>query len=405
MRDVVEAIGPIQSQTARSPYVGLAARMPGVTHEAISAAYESFDLVRGSTIRGTVHTCTAEDHPVLDAVTRLGQRALWARTLRLVDTTLEQVWAGIEEYAAPHWRTPGELAAHLAAWISEHDPDAAPKLADVTGRYFAFGHGGLVRRPASGSWSAQGPPLYRSAASLFGDGAATGLDADESMAVAADGRAVVAPKARVALLADPDLAVDVAVMRHIRSHGPSSRQDVAWWSGLGLRLVDAALDRLARRLVADEGPDGRTYHDLRDGPHDDHVAGAARGWSPEEQARVPEKTVSAPADVLPGVRLLPEFDALLCGYEPAARGRFVDPEHHRILWQQANGLLLAPVLLDGRITGYWRLSGTGRTRTLQVRYFPKTRRPTKRNLADPVDALRGTLGIEVREVTVARHSA
>ena len=65
---VVEAvgrIGPVQSQTARSPFVGLGARLPGVTHAAVTEAYESWRIVRGSTLRGTVHTSTAGHHALL----------------------------------------------------------------------------------------------------------------------------------------------------------------------------------------------------------------------------------------------------------------------------------------------------------------------------------------------------
>ena len=132
-----------------------------------------------------------------------------------------------------------------------------------------------------------------------------------------------------------------AVQRHLASYGPASRHDVAWWSGLGLRQVDVLLEQLD--LTWHDGPDGRAYADVPGSP-------AARE--------------------VPGVRLLPEFDALLCGYDPRARDRFVAPADNDVLWHRANGLMLAPVLVDGRIGGYWRLEGTGRARTLAVSSFP-----------------------------------
>ena len=92
-------VGPIQAQTARSPFLGLAARIPGVRLEDICAAYDQLLIVRGSNIRGTVHTCTPQDHALLESATRIGQRALWPRMLKLKGTTLEEVWAGIEDYA------------------------------------------------------------------------------------------------------------------------------------------------------------------------------------------------------------------------------------------------------------------------------------------------------------------
>lgn len=322
----------------------------------MSAAYEQLGVVRGSNLRGTVHTSTGPDHAVLDAATRLGQRALWARTLRLADARMEEVWSAIEAYAADTWRTPAELADHLRAWIAEHDPDATPRLDNSAGRYFAFGHGGLIRRPLTGPWSGQGSPGYHTATTLLGP--------DDT-------------SRRAVLLADADAATDALVRRHLTAYGPSSRQDIAWFSGLGLRLVDAALDRAANELTAHEGPDGRTYWDLPGGP--------------------------APIE-LPGVRLLPEFDALLCGFDPPARERFVDAAHYRILWQQENGLLLAPLLLDGRLSGHWRLAGTGRRRILEVAYFAGTRKPRVAELAAPVAALRAVMDLDVTAVSVRKHA-
>lgn len=340
---VLGRVGPIQSQTARSVFIGMAARLPGVTREAITAAYESFAIVRGSSLRGTVHTSVAGQHPLLEVGTRLGQRALWARSLRLADATLEQVWAGIERFAADNWRTPGELAEHLTSWLAANDPGARPAFSGTQGRYFAFGHGGLIRRPLGGDWAGQGAPGYRTASAVLGD--------------------------RSAVLADDDAAVDALLLQHVRAHGPSSRNDLAWWSGLGLTRVDAALARLA--LAADEGPDGRRYHDLPDAP--------------------------APVE-LTGLRLLPEFDALLCGYDPAGRERFVDPAHYEVLWKQSNGQLLAPVLVGNRLRGYWRLTGSGRRRRIEVLRFPGVRGFGRDRLTDAVAALELGLGLRLDAV-------
>ncbi|QQR99805.1 MAG: winged helix DNA-binding domain-containing protein [Austwickia sp.] len=335
--------------------VGLAARLPGVAKATIDAAYEASALVRGSTLRGTVHACVAADHPLLDAVTRLGNRPLWARTLRLVETSLEEVWEGIEAYAAPGWRTVAELVDHLAVWLAAHDPGAQPALANAAGRFFALGHGGLVRRPLSGGWEGQGAPGYRTASVLLGD-------AGE----------------RSRLAADPAAVLDAAVRRHLSAHGPASRQDIAWWSGVGLRPVDAALARLAGELTATPGPDGRLYHDVAESP--------------------------APARTLTGVRLLPEFDAPLCGYDPPARTRFIDPGHHAVLWSAKNGLIQAPLLVDGRITGYWRLTGTGARRGLEATWFARTRRPRRAEFDEPMAHLATAYGVRATALTLQRAS-
>lgn len=329
-------VGPVQSQTARSPFLALAARFPGVTRDAVAAAYEAGTIVRGSTIRGTVHTATPEQYAALGAVTRIGQRSLWQRLLRLERGTLEELWSDTEDFATD-WRSTDELQAHLHEWLVAHE-GRDQVTGQQVGRYLAFGHGGLVRRPVNGDWSGQGAPVYRTLPPRV---AATPTD---------------------------------AVLLHLRCHGPASRHDVAWWSGLGLRVVDEVLGGLD--LVGQEGPDGRTYVDLPDTP------------TPRS---------------LEGVRLLPEFDALMCAYEPAARERFARPDHLRRLWSGANGMVLPPLLVDGRITGYWRATGSARRRPLEVVWFAGTRRPRKAELDAPVAALEAGLGITVTGVTVTRE--
>jgi Winged helix DNA-binding domain len=336
---MLAAIGPVQSQTARSVFLGLAARFPGVRHAEVTAAYTEESIVRGSTIRGTVHTATAPQYAVLSAATQVGQRALWQRALRLERSDFAHLWSSIEAYATD-WRTPEELTEHLREFLArEEGHEAAARVTgDQFSKYLAFGHGALVRRPATGSWSGQSRATYRT----MPVPCTTGLEE--------------------------------AVRLHLASHGPASRHDLSWWSGLGLRAVDEVLDRLG--LVGSPGPDGRTYLDLPD---------------------------PAPARALQGVRLLPEFDALMCGYEPSARQRFGSPEHLRRLWLATNGLVLPPLLVDGRITGYWRATGSARTRPLDVTWFAGTRRPRRSELDEGIAALEAALDIAVSEVTISRE--
>jgi hypothetical protein len=331
-------IGPIQAQTARSPFLGLAARFPGTTREEVTAAYESGSVVRGSTIRGTVHTATPEQYAALGAATRVGQRTLWQRLLKLERASLDDLWAATEDFAAD-WRSTDDLQDHLHRWLVEHEGHDRV-TSTMAGRYLTFGHGGLVRRPVNGDWAGQGAPVYRTL-----------------------------PPAVAAGLVD-------AVALHLRSHGPASRHDVAWWSGLGLRVVDDVLADIPG-LTSDAGPDGRTYVDLPGAP---------------------------PPRDLDDVRLLPEFDALMCGYDPAARVRFAERAHLDRLWTGANGMVLPPLLVDGRITGYWRATGSARRRPLEVVWFAGTRRPRKAELDAPVAALEAGLGVTVTEVTLTREA-
>ena len=344
--DAVRRTGPIQSQAARSPFVGLAARFPGVTHEEITRAYEDFRIVRGSTIRGTVHTTVPEHHPLLEMATRQGQRSHWVRTLKIDDGLVDDLWASIEDLARQEWRTPAELLDHVREFALDHGGTWPAALDGGTGRYLGFGHGGLVRRPLRGGWDGQGAPGYRTAAALLGD--------------------------RDDTLRDPH-ALDALFVVHLGAHGPASRHDLAWWAGQRLGAVDESLERLG--LTSVSGPDGRQYVDLPDAP--------------------PPR---APA----GVRLLAEYDALFCAYDPPARARFVTKEHNDRLWLSANGMVKPPILVDGRLTGHWRAGGSAKKRPLEVSYFPGTRRPRKSELEQPVAALEAALGIAITSVSIAR---
>ncbi|MCF6379626.1 winged helix DNA-binding domain-containing protein [Nocardioides KLBMP 9356] len=336
--DAVAAIGPMQTQTARSAFLGLAARFPGTTHAQVTEAYDDGVIVRGSTIRGTVHTASPGHYSVLAEATRIGQHPRWARVLGVTDEQLVDLFSSVEAYAR-EWRTPEELRLHLVDWLAEHSPATRDAAEEGPGRYLAFGHGGLVRRPASGDrWEGQGKPVYRT---FDRTAAATTTD---------------------------------VVRLHLASHGPSSRHDIAWWAGVPLRVVDEALDGLD--VIGEDGPDGRTYLDLPGSP---------------------------PPRDLPGARLLPEFDALMCGYDPPARERFADPAHLTRLWSGANGLVMPPLLVDGRITGYWRANGSARRRPLEVTWFARTRRPRRDELDEPVAALEAVLGITVSSVTITRE--
>jgi hypothetical protein len=64
--------------------------------------------------------------------------------------------------------------------------------------------------------------------------------------------------------------------------------------------------------------------------------------------------------------------------------------------------MLAPLLVDGRIGGYWRIEGSGRAKTLTVSSFAGSRKPRKAELDEPVAALATALGVSLGSVAVTR---
>jgi hypothetical protein len=349
--DLFQRVGPIQSQVARSPFVTVSSRLPGATHAAVSEAYESLRIVRGSSLRGTVHTSVRDQHRLLDAVTRRSTEKGWRRNLKLQRTTVADIQAGIEDFARDEWRTPEQLREHLVGWLREHEGPAAADAAATTGvgRAFAHLHSGLVRKPLDGRpWDRQSAPGYRTASVVLGDEPRERLDSVTAL-------------------------VDLT-RQHLRAFGPATRRDIAWWTGEGLTAVDAAIAALVGELTSRPGPDGQTYHDLADAPTGGH------------------------AD--PGVRLLPEYDAVVVGYDPKSRDRFLDPAHLPRIWMSANGLFSPGVLSGGRLVAAWKLAADRSRRRIDVEMFPGVPRLTEDDLADQVAALEAALAIEVDDVAI-----
>ena len=350
--DLVGRVGPIQSQVARSPFVTVASRLPGASHAAVTAAYESFAIVRGSNLRGTVHTCVVGQHPLLDTITRRTMANGWRNYLKLTRVTPADVQGDIEQFATGEWRSPEALRAYLVDWLTEHEGAGSGERARTTGvgRAFAHVHSAMIRRPlGEGGWDRQGAPGYRLATDVVGAERSHWLD-------------------------DPDGALVALTRQHLAAYGPANRRDIAWWSGEGLRTVDAALATLAEELTERPGPDGQAYYDLAEPP---------RGGASD-----------------PGVRLLPEFDAVVVGYDPKTRDRFLDPEHLPHIWAQQNGLFSSGVLAEGRLVASWKFDGAGAERTIEVQMFPGRSALAESDLADQVVALEQALDIRVTDIAI-----
>ena len=351
--DLMRRVGPIQSQVARAPFVTMSSRLPGASYDDIVAVHESYDAVRGSSLRGTVHTSVADQHPLLDVITRRTLANLWRRSLKLGRVDVETVRTAMERFATGEWRTPQELRVHLVAWLAEHDSAEAAEAAGTGGggRAMAHLHSALIRRPLHGTdWERQSPPGYRVRTDVVGEPPSPWL-------------------------ADPHGALVALTRVHLAAYGPSNRRDIAWWSGERLGHVDAALAALGDEVESRPGPDGQLYYDL---------VKSSSGGSED-----------------PGVRLLPEYDALVVAYDPKSRARFLRDEHVPFLWQMANGSFSAAVLAGGRLRGSWKLSGSGARRRLEVRMFPGERLVDPGDCADQVSALEAALALQVSDVEVA----
>jgi hypothetical protein len=339
-------VGPVQSQAARAPFLTASSRLPGVTNATVSAAYEQHELVRSTSLRGTVHTSVRSSHAALDAVARRTSTNLWCRTLKMAATDVARLRDRIEAVASDGWLPLPELQEQALRWLADEGfHDAVTASGEGVGLALFRGHSALLRRPLSGGWHQQGRYGYRTAARVLGD-----------------------------LAVDDDAAATELVRTHLSAFGPATRHDIAWWAGDGLRSIDAAVRRLGDELTSTPGPDGLDYLDLAEPP--------------------------AGGDADPGVRLVAEYDALLLGYAPRGRTRFADPRLIAYSWNRANGVHAPTVLSRGRLRATWRLRSQGGRTNLQVSMVPGERPVAQADVADQATAVGRALAVHIDDVEV-----
>lgn len=151
--ELFAALGPIQSQVPRAPFLTAASRLPGVTYATVCGLFEDVRLVKGSNLRGTVHTSTRQDFGLLDAVASRSRRALMQRGLALDGVTPEQVMAEVRRFCWQDWRPRRDIVAHIRNWLTAAGQvDSAARVAGTPSASLVWGDSGLLRRPQDGAW-------------------------------------------------------------------------------------------------------------------------------------------------------------------------------------------------------------------------------------------------------------
>ncbi len=141
---------------------------------------------------------------------------------------------------------------------------------------------------------------------------------------------------------DREAALANLALRYVRSRGPVTLDDLAWWSGLTRAE--------ARRGIA-----------AVKGSFVEEVVGGRTTW---RDAGAPAPAPAA--SLAPGALLLPAFDEYLVAYRD--RDAVLDPRQaYRV---NAGGGMLDPVVvLDGRVVGTWRRELGRRAVAIEVELF------------------------------------
>jgi hypothetical protein len=217
---VTERLLAIQGQDPRGARLAIRARSRGATAAEVDRALSSGALLITWLCRGTLHLVTADDYPLLQALTtpqlvtgsdrRLAQEGVTRPGVRQGISTIERALAddgplGIDELRervrTAGVRVDGQAMIHLL--------------------YRSSLEGRIVRGPVSGS--------------------------EHRYALVSDHLPSAADEvARIA--ADRDRALRELALRYLRGHGPAEARDLARWAGLPLRDARAGLASLGARL-------------------------------------------------------------------------------------------------------------------------------------------------------------
>jgi hypothetical protein len=303
---VVTWFGAMQAQDFSSGLWSLGVRLPHLSEADVRTALENREALRTWPMRGTVHLVPARDaHWMLEL---MGARAL----------------AG---------------AARRRAFLGLDDA-VADRAVDVLGEALAGG-GRLTRaecvarlEQAGISGAGQlGYHLLWYASQRGVTCIAPNIGAEQTFVLLDEW---VSDPVRL----DRDEALATIAVRYFRSHGPTTRQDFAGWTGLPMadarRGIAAAGDRWANVTVD-------------------------CGEMVVDRASLDAHQATPRPDAGVGWLALPGFDEYLLGYKD--RSLMLAEEHKQAIIPGGNGVFQATIVRDGRVVGTWRRS-TSKSRTV-----------------------------------------
>ena len=209
----LERVGGLQTQDARSGYIGLWARLEAFERDQLTRALERKTAVQATLMRVTIHTVSARDYPILTEGVRIERRKSWSQghgkriDVSKVPTAAKRVRSLLAE--GPRWRKEvvEELGLDSATW-------------NGVGMWLD-----LVRVPPSGTWERPRGDLYATAETWLG----------KTKATEEEGR-------------------ELLVRRYLGGFGPASIKDTANWAGLPPRALAHVFESVnLRRFRAEDG--------------------------------------------------------------------------------------------------------------------------------------------------------
>lgn len=323
--DVARAFAATQAQDLPGAVSSLAMRLglpAGAAVAEVERAFAAGEIVRGYPMRGTVFVTAAEDLRWMTELCAPGEIRAAAmrreRHLGLEDRTIHRAREVLEDATAGGGIPRSEL---IRRW-SEHG------IATERGHQYH-----IIKHFLMTDVAVYGPLSGRENLVVAGE---AWLPAGSSLAERFDG--------------DRTAAAAELLRRYLRSRGPATIRDAAWFTKLPMRLLQDALALVADDLV-EAGPDAR-------GEMRYERPGLAEAWQEH----------SAATD---GGMLLTPFDEMVLGYPD--RLVMMTPAAHENLVPGNNGIFQRGFLRRGEMVARWRRAGTRKRPRLELTPLDDTR--------------------------------
>lgn len=312
--EAVRWMTAMQAQDLQAAMWAVGARVSGCGLTDVRSAIGSGAVVRSWPMRGTLHLVAPEDlRWMLDLTADRLTRSIAAR-----HRELEITWADIEkcrDIALGHiaGAGPASRTELFAAFDAAGQPTRGQRGIHILGA--------LCRH----AWLVQGP-----------------LAKNQQLLVPFEEWIPVSRSL------ERQEAVAEFLLRYLRSHGPATLRDFAWWTQLPLTEVRAAFEDAKHELVELEFR-GTTY------------------WLSAETASFLDGGLPGQRSVL----LLPGFDEFLLGY--ADRRAVLPPEHSDRIVPGGNGVFKKTLVAGGEVIGTWSRDGAGPRAAVVPELFDATK--------------------------------
>jgi hypothetical protein len=283
----IERLAGLQAQEPRAPYIALWARLADFERASLERALRRDAVIKATLMRATLHLVGARDYPFFRAAI-----AGAARTIRTRGTDPPPAAAVRKAIvlAGKQPQTRRELYA-LLGFPERVDPLVDPR--PLRQLHWLLSDAHLEQTAETAMWESARVAKFRAL--------------DVTLPAAEEARAHV-------------------IRRYLAAFGPASRADLAYWSGVPVRELDAALETVRLRTFRDE--DGRTLLDL---------------------PRAPLADADEPAPA----RLLAPFDEIVLAHKD--RTRIIGDEHRaQVIWGSS---VASTFTVDGFVRGTWRRDG------------------------------------------------